>query len=316
MLGWTRTRGREPTQEPDDDMTSAILRVLELYCGIGGAAAAVDGDALVVQAYDVSELALTAYRSAYDHAAGCVSLESIAVERLADARADLWWLSPPCQPFTRRGLGRDVEDPRSRSLLFLIPKIVQLGPRFVALENVPGFAGSETHRRFRTALSERGYRFDEQIICPSELGVPMRRRRFYLLAAAAEEPLHPRSRSDVGRALRNVVDERFDEHPELVVGDGLLRDYRGALDIVARDDPDAICACFTSAYGRSPVRSGSYLRLASGGVRRFHPREILKLLGFPPEFDLPESLACRQAWRLVGNSLSVDVVRRWLSAVL
>ena len=32
--------------------------------------------------------------------------------------------------------------------------------------------------------------------------------------------------------------------------------------------------CFTSAYGRSPVRSGSYVSV-EGGLRRFSPAEII-----------------------------------------
>lgn len=291
------------------------LRVLELYCGIGGAASALRPGATVARAYDVSELALGVYRSAHDHPADCVSLESLPTARLAAADADLWWLSPPCQPFTRRGHGGDEADPRSRSLLSLVPKMVAVEPRYLALENVPGFADSATRGRLCAALESAGYALEERLICPTELGVPMRRRRYYLLASAPGAPRVARSASSVDRALDDCVASRFDDHPDLAVDPAIREAYRGALDIVTRDDPDARCACFTSAYGRSPVRSGSYLRMPRGRLRRFHPREILALLGFPRDFRLPEDLDCRRAWRLVGNSVSVDVVRHWLSAV-
>jgi hypothetical protein len=70
----------------------------------------------------------------------------------------------------------------------------------------------------------------------------------------------------------------------------------------------SVVHCFTAAYGRSHVRSGSYIRTASG-VRRFSPFEIARLLGFDRSFRLPPQLSLHKAWRLVGNSLSVDVVR-------
>jgi hypothetical protein len=43
--------------------------------------------------------------------------------------------------------------------------------------------------------------------------------------------------------------------------------------------------------------------------------EILRLLGFPPDFGLPPELSTQVAWRLVGNSLSVPAVRYVLSAI-
>ena len=36
-------------------------------------------------------------------------------EELAAFGADLWWLSPPCQPYSVRGRGRDLDDPRART---------------------------------------------------------------------------------------------------------------------------------------------------------------------------------------------------------
>jgi site-specific DNA-cytosine methylase len=94
----------------------------------------------------------------------------------------------------------------------------------------------------------------------------------------------------------------------------MARQYAGAIDVIDAADPHARCACFTAAYGRSPVRSGSYLA-TSGGLRRFSPQEILRLLGFPASFRLDLRLTREQAWRLVGNSLSVMAVTHVLSAI-
>jgi len=55
------------------------------------------------------------------------------------------------------------------------------------------------------------------------------------------------------------------------------------------------------------IRSGSYVRLSGGGYRYFHPREIASLLGFPLDYVLPPEH--RSAYRFLGNSLSIDVVR-------
>lgn len=287
-------------------------RALELYCGIGGFAAASAGRVEVVAAVDIHRGALDVYRHNFAHPTVAATLESLTADRLAAWDADLWWLSPPCQPFTRRGLRRDDADPRARSLLHLIGLLRRTPPRLLALENVPGFRRSRTRTLLIEALVEAGYEVREQILCPSRLGLPNRRERYYL--AASREGLR-----DAGppRMERRSLRELLDDPPEagLAVDPDLAARYRHALDVVRADDPEAVAACFTSAYGRSPVRSGSYLATPDGGLRRFSPREVLRLLGFPSDFELPSGLTRSQAWRLVGNSLSVPAVRRVLEAL-
>jgi len=113
--------------------------------------------------------------------------------------------------------------------------------------------------------------------------------------------------------LRPYLDPEPD--PSLTKDPDILRRYRHALDVVRPDEPGAVTACFTAAYGRSPVRSGSYLEQEDGRLRRFSPAEILRLLGFPATYRLPPDLPPEKAWPLVGNSLSVPAVRRVLSAI-
>jgi len=89
------------------------LRVLELFCGIGGCAAALGIRAAIVAALDVNRQALAVYTHNYPHLALAKDLTTLSAEAFARWAADLWWLSPPCQPYTRRGLQRDIEDPRA-----------------------------------------------------------------------------------------------------------------------------------------------------------------------------------------------------------
>ena len=206
-------------------------RLLELYCGIGGCAAALGPGVEVAAAVDINRKALAAYRHNFDHPTEARTIESIRGADLERWDADVWWLSPPCQPFTRRGLGRDDRDPRSASLLHLIDLLGQAPPRGLALENVPGFAGSRTHARLREALERLGYEVRERQICPSELGVPNRRRRFYLLAS--RDPLLDPAPPD--RPRRQLAEYLDPTRPELaqLPGQHLLEATR-ALRQVAR----------------------------------------------------------------------------------
>lgn len=303
--------------------------MLELFAGLGGTAAALGAAAEVVAALDLDRLGLSVYAANLPHPAAVRNLVGIGAPELARLGADLWTLSPPCQPYTRRGRGRDLDDPRAASLVRLLEALPEVRPPYLFLENVPGFHGSRAHRRLREVLDTAGYAVEEWMLCPTELGWPNRRRRYYLLAARNDaEPLRrppePRPPAVPVPPLAELVDRSRDGDPELAVPASLLSAYEGALDLVSPDDPAAVTACFTAAYGRSPVRSGSYLVLDDGQatrglapprVRRFHPREVLAILGFPAGFRLPEELPLENGWRLAGNSVSLPAVRFVLEAV-
>lgn len=293
--------------------------VLELYAGIGGCAAALDGCADVLAAVDQNRKALAVYRHNFPHRVLPQTVESLPGD--AFAGADLWWLSPPCQPYTRRGLGRDLDDRRAASLPVVFQRIREHQPRYVALENVPPFLDSRARAALLSVLADGGYTVREQVLCPSDLGWPNRRRRYYLVAARGELlPWPPLARREslecsVAELLEGAA-ESADEgaHAALAVSPAVLEQYAGAIDVIDPANSNVVTTCFTAAYGRSKARSGSYLKTGSG-VRRFSPREILRLLGFPAWFRLPGNLTAREAWPLVGNSLSLPAVRWVLSCV-
>ena len=299
------------------------IRVLELFCGIGGCAAAVAARADVVAAIDIDRCALCVYQHNFAHRSLARTIESLSASELAAFQADLWWLSPPCQPYTTRGKQRD--------LAYLcgvsdgaMERIEQVRPRYIALENVAPFVSSHARQRLLESLGRAGYACAEGTVCPSELGWPNRRPRYYLLAEQSPRLLHQGLLAGVDRQEQSTatltqitpagsiraqpdipnpipisvptpIQNLLDPSPclSLRLDRDFLRRYGQAIHVVAAEDPAAVTRCFTSAYGRSPVHCGSYLREAgdAGAIRRFSPHEILRLLGFPPDYALPPDLS-------------------------
>jgi len=290
---------------------------LELYCGIGGFAAAVSGtNVRVAAALDQSPSALSVYRLNFPgHGARQANLENITIRELESFGADFWWMSPPCQPYTVRGARRDLEDPRALSFIRLLKILEQMPeealPPHLALENVAGFGESEARRRLIETMTGKGFHVQETFLCPTSLGIPMRRPRYYL--AASRKRLDPFRHAVAGkiRPLSRYLDTAYDgDVPEgLKLPDKVLGKFGPGLRILDASDPEAYTTCFTSGYGRSIMHSGSYLRVR-GGARRFSPEEILRLLNFPKGFRFPEGMSLRKKWQLAGNSLSVAAVRR------
>ena len=56
-------------------------------------------------------------------------------------------MSPPCQPFTRQGLKKDVQDTRTQPLLHILKLLPQIqGLEYVLVENVRGFETSSAYQ--------------------------------------------------------------------------------------------------------------------------------------------------------------------------
>ncbi|MCM2264590.1 MAG: DNA cytosine methyltransferase [Desulfuromonadales bacterium] len=297
------------------------LTALELFCGIGGFAAAVEGTNVhVVGALDQSPAALAVYRLNFpEHNARQTDLEKITASDLAGFGADLWWLSPPCQPYSIRGNQKDLADPRAQSLariLSVFPGIPEgVLPASLALENVAGFARAQARERLVELLTARKYEIRERLLCPTELGMPSRRARYYLVASRLGL-LPPRPVSSPPRPLRSFLNPVFNDDPpsELLVPADVVNKFGEGFRILDPLDPMAYTTCFTAGYGKSLMHAGSYLRCRHG-VRRFAPEEIAGLLGFPETFSLPATLSLRKCWHLLGNSLSVVAVREVFKAL-
>lgn len=301
-------------REPSGRMQAArSLRVIDFFCGIGGCAAALHGRANTVLAVDQNRWALATYARNFSHPVVCKTVESLSPDLLSQLRADLWWCSPPCQPFTIKGLQRDLDDCRTQGLRALISHLQAVKPTYFALENVVGFRHSKTHMLLRDVLRETGYPHRRELeVCPSQWGIPNRRLRFYLLAGRSplvRAPDPPRFQQPLAHFLdpTNQTDLRLDPH--------VAARFKRAIHVVDPSDPSVVTRCFTKAYGCSTVRSGSYLAHAQEPIRLFSPTEILRLLGFPDGFAFPDDISRLQQFRLLGNSLSIPVVRWVLSHI-
>lgn len=286
------------------------VRALELFCGIGGFAEAAGGRAHVVGAIDQSEIALSVYRlNRLETPAKGLNLETVSSAVLAEFKADMWWLSPPCQPYTVRGKRRDLADPRAGSLRNLLGILPGIRPFSLGLENVEGFASSEARVLLVSVLEQCGYRFREIRVCPTELGIPNRRPRYYLFASLGD--LADMDDRETGRRpLRDFLDDS--PSPELLLSARIAERFGRGLPKIDPDDPHACATCFTSSYGKALMHSGSYL-LHGDGLRRFSPDEVLRLHGFPAAFRWPPELGLRKRWHLAGNSVSVHALRKILA---
>lgn len=290
------------------------IRALELFAGLGGFSAAIDDRIEVVAAMDISQPAQRAYQHNFPSRFLVKTIESVSEDLIERLDANFWWLSPPCQPFTKQGNQRDWEDPRTAALRQIITLIPRYRPIYLGLENVPAFRESITKQQLTNVLSAEGYSIRECELCPTQFGFPNRRLRYYLLARQRDWNVEwqlPTSQPIELNAMLTecqLEDGKRTSDEEWLLPLAWRQKYGSALHVIDPSDRRAEARCFTSAYGRSPVRSGSYLT-TNWGPRFFRPSEILKLLGFPSNYRIPNNVTRQQAWHLAGNSLAIAPVQ-------
>ncbi|KAG9326692.1 hypothetical protein KVV02_002888 [Mortierella alpina] len=164
------------------------FRILEFYSGIGGMHYAFNesghlGD--ILQAFDINTTANEVY--AHNHGKKHLSqrnIEAVKMEVYDKHKADVWLMSPPCQPYTRTGNQEGSKDTRAKSFLYLmniLPKM-QHPPNYLLLENVKGFEESDSRDLLVDCLTKAGYEFQELLITPLQIGIPNSRMRYYCLA--------------------------------------------------------------------------------------------------------------------------------------
>ena len=156
-------------------------------------------------------------------------------------------------------------------------------------------------------LTNKGYHINETLLCPSELGIPNRRMRYYLCASL--KPLKPIKKSFTCKELREFI--REPKAPFLIPTDKLEK-FKSGFRIINPKDKNAYSTCFTSSYSKSWMHSGAYLT-CKDGVRLFEPNEIASLMGFGDDFIFPQKLTKQQCYKLIGNSLSLYAVKSILT---
>ncbi|KAK4485845.1 hypothetical protein RD792_008492 [Penstemon davidsonii] len=316
-----------------------LWRVLEFYSGIGGMRYSLmmaGVDAEVVEAFDINDVANDVYEHNFGHRPHQGNIQTLSAIDLDRYKADVWLLSPPCQPYTRQGLQKGSGDARASSFLKILELIPQSSrpPLMLFVENVVGFEAKQKHLSFqnvefnnellRTPVPLLGYdkimntgkivEADEYLDKLLETCRPI--KDFLELETSSSKVI-----SDSGIMPSNVSEVSKDSEEisnQYLVPSSLVERWGSAMDIVFPESRR--CCCFTKSYFRYVKGTGSLLATVPGKMkdktssllelrlRYFTPREVANLHSFPPDFQFPQDVSLRQSYALLGNSLSVGVV--------
>lgn len=290
---------------------------VEFFSGIGAFAYAARKRKIeVLAAFDQDESANLTYEHNFGLRPHRRNLDTAGRDDIL--RSDIWWMSPPCTPFSVRGKKRDLDDERTRSFSNLIALLPHFLPRAVFIENVVGFETSFACARARSVFFQSGYQVETVRLCPFDFKVPMLRPRSFMVATAGGANFMMRRPEPDGRsALHEYLSPDFaaSYESDLEIETETVEKYGRSLHVVDGLDESAYVTCFTRGYFKCMKASGSYLLLPSGKVRRFSPDEILRLMGFGADFCFPPSIPLKAKLRLAGNSVDVRAISHLLDCL-
>nr|CAD7407720.1 unnamed protein product [Timema poppensis] len=142
-------------------------------------------DVEVVAAADINTLANHVYRHNFPGTRLIQrNIQSLTVQEVDDMTVEMIVMSPPCQPFTRVGLKKDVSDVRTCSLLHVLALLPDLKDsfRYLLVENVRGFESSQARDHLVSTLDSIDFSYQEFMLSPSQFSIPNTRHRYYLVA--------------------------------------------------------------------------------------------------------------------------------------
>lgn len=234
----------------------------------------------------------------------------------------------PCQAFSISGKQRGFEDSRG-TLFFDVARIVRAKkPKVVFLENVKNFATHDDGRTLevvKNTMKELGYTFYQRVLNSVDYGVPQKRERIYMICFRDDLNVDNFSYPKPFKLKRHVEDlllndEELVKHlyvnrPDTYMSDIIDDTYSNKpirLGIVNKGGQGERIystkgiAITLSAYGGGVfAKTGGYL--INGKIRRLHPRECARMMGYPDAYKICSN--ANQAYKQFGNSVVIDVLQ-------
>lgn len=209
--------GSDMDATADPDRSTARLRFVDLFAGLGGFHVALRrlGHECVF-ACEIEPQLQSLYRKNFDlEAAG--DIRKIEIQDIP--KHDILCAGFPCQPFSKAGSQKGMRCRRFGTLFDNVVDILEARkPDYLILENVPNLTrhnGGSTWKGMRQRLENVGYDIDEQRLSPHQFGIPQIRERVYIVGKRTglvdfrwPEP-NPRSDTSILSALdKNPKDAR------------------------------------------------------------------------------------------------------------
>lgn len=310
------------------------LKFIDLFSGIGAFRIALESyGARCVYSVDNNKHAT----QTYDHNFQSNSYGDIREVNADDIpQFDILCAGFPCQSFSICGKQLGFEDVRG-TLFFDILRITKYHrPKLLILENVANLKGHDKGRTFKTikqSLKNLNYNVYYEILNASDFAIPQARKRIYIVCIRRDidnykfkfpKPINkPVCLKDI--LLDDAKCSEFIIKKQYILDEFKLRKYKnpvnkpirvGSINKGAQGDRiysiNGHAITLSASGGGTGSKTGLYY--VNGCVRKLHPREAARVMGFPDWYEFTSTT--NQTYMQCGNSVVVDILQYILKEVI
>lgn len=300
--------------------------VCSLFSGIGGIDLGfIQAGFDIVWANEKDAAACRTYRHNFPNANLIEGdIKRIATSDIPDC--DVLTAGFPCQPFSIAGLQKGFKD-RDGNLFFEITRIIDAKrPKVVFLENVPNLMEHDDGKTFLVifnGLAQFGYTVYYRVLASNDYGnLPQIRKRIYIVAIREDISNRPYQYPEpIELTLKSIdiINRAVKQHDIYYYTEGKMYDrlvahmkdrkaiYR-ITDTEVRWTKNQMCPTLTANMGTHKDRV--HVVWDDYGIRKMTLREGLDFQGFPKEFYFPNTITIDDAYKQIGNTVSVPVIAR------
>lgn len=264
--------------------------VLDLFAGCGGLSLGFEASGFRTIGYEMVEEAVNTYNK---NLKGKCYKEFLTVgfEYPEMDKIDIIIGGPPCQPFSRFGNQKGMEDARDGFPIF-IDAVRRIQPKIFMIENVANILGR--HKWYFDLIAEElaklGYNIEYRILNAVNYGVPQNRERLICIGhkGTFEFPEMDENKVTVKEAIGDIM-YLYDENTKFLTEkqDTYIAAYEKKSHCITprdlhEDKPARTITCRNLAGATSDMQR---IKLPDGRRKRLNVREAARLQSFPDWFD-------------------------------
>jgi len=303
------------------------ITVGSMFSGIGGICLGFKQAGFnIIWANEIDSAACKTYRHNFGNDY-LVEGDIYKIDKTKIPKFDILTAGFPCQPFSLAGPHKGFGDKRSNLFFQIIEVAKFVEPKIIFLENVANLIDHDNGKTFITifnALAELNYCLRYRNISANEYGnTPQTRNRTYIIAFK-DEIMCQRFTFPNPINLTTDIFDIIDTHSKqnkiyyysknnwfftyltskVKRKDSIYRVHDSGIHLAKHRTCPTLTASMGTRKNMVPLIIDDY------GYRKLTLRECLDFQGFPKSFYFPKNIAIEDAYKQIGNSVCVPVIRR------
>lgn len=281
-------------------------KVLDLFAGCGGLSLGFEAAGFETIGYECVPAAVDSYNKNLKGKCFCEML-TVGYDYPDIDKIGIVIGGPPCQPFSRIGNQKGIEDARDGFPIF-IDAIKRIRPKVFLFENVQNILGR--HKWYLELILKElrhlGYMVEYRVLNAVNYGVPQNRERLITVGyrTSFEYPRPEETPITVGEAIGDTMLSFNDNSKFLTAAqDRYIAAYEAKSGCKKPRDlyPDMPARTLTCRNLAGATSDMHRVRLADGRRRRISQREAARLQSFPDWFDFCGNET--QQFTQIGNAV-------------